>query len=180
MQSQSKRGLMILVFFLGMIFIGGLVVILTIHKNKKPASTEHIDPFSHQTVSSPAGKEPDKYGVPAGEPVYYGLDKLLAYGLSQNHISYFKAAFLKYSQSQSNSISQVSIDVDHISTSHDNTKSGAPFIVTFKVQLNEKDTKQVRLEYVGLEDLKLFLINPSDNSTTFEYTGAPMIQRTPS
>lgn len=163
MQSASKKriisgavvGLIIVLLVVGLVLAGH-------HKQKaKPNSGQFVDSFSHQTVSNPSGKSPDRFGVQANTPVYLGFDKLLNYGLGYGQLAGLKSAFYKYSLSLPKPLNLISIDVDNINTQHDSHSANSPFDIIFRVQFDEKNIYQAKAEYSGLSDIRLYLSDPS-------------------
>jgi hypothetical protein len=120
-------------------------------------SSTYTDPFSHETVSNPSGKAPDRYGTPANQPLFLGFDKLLTYGITFDQLNETKQAFYRYSTKQTPPIKQISIDVDHITTQHDQNVHNSPFVILFNVQFNRKTVNQAKLSYQGLSDIQLTL-----------------------
>jgi hypothetical protein len=168
MQSlNSKRRLVLFGAILLTLLVIGLI--LSFASPSKPNTPgQHIDPFSHETVSNPPGKAPDKFGIPTDTPVYLGFDKLLNYGLGFGQLKNVQTAFYRYSHSLPKPIGQISVDVDHISTQHDPTNPSSPFDISFKVQFDENKVYQAKVEYTGLNDVRLFITDPSSNKIIYD------------
>lgn len=170
MQLQNRRRLLIIgSLFVVLVLIGLVLVIAGSPKTKNiPNGGQYVDPFSHETVSNPSGKAPDKYGTPANTPVYLGFDKLLDYGLGIDQLKSVQTAFYNYSQAQTTPIGQISIDVDHINTQHDSNNPNSLFDITFNVQFDEKNIYQSKVEYSGLDDVRLYLMDSKTGKIIYD------------
>jgi hypothetical protein len=144
-----------------------VLFVLTVVVPKKTSRTtagEYNDPYSHETVSSPPGKSPDTYGTAPDQPVYLGLDKLMDHGLSFDQLNNLKLAFKKFSDSRSERIKELSIDVDSITPHHDPKDPNSPFEVFFNVRVNRSDDYKARVEYFDISDIRLFLMDSSQKA----------------
>ena len=164
MQSRNRYRLLLLTI--------GLIVLIVVwgllhHKTPTKSTGTYTDPLSHEVVSNPSGKTPESYGTSPNTPLYLGFDKLLHYGITLNQLNEIKQAFYTYSSQQSKPLSQVSIDVDHITTSHDPKVNNSPFVILFNVQFNGSgDISQTKAQYTGLRDMELILLK--DNKVFFD------------
>jgi hypothetical protein len=161
MQSVNRRIVIVGVLLLGTII---LIIILTRPaKSPSPAVSTYTDPYSHETVTDVPGKAPDVYGSTTSTPIFLGFDKLIDQGMTYDKVGNLKTAFDNYSKTQKNTIKEVSIDVDHITTQHDNTQHNAPFLVSFKVRFNRQNDYQSKVEYHDLNDVRLYLYDNRGN-----------------
>jgi hypothetical protein len=158
MQLQNNLGRRRLIL-LGSLFLLVIFILLAFmlhhRSNSKIPTGEYQDPFSHETVSNPAGKGPDVYGAPAGNPVYLGFDKLLDHGMAFDQLQNLKSAFYKYDQANNLSIKEISIDVDHITTEHPDSQ----FFIFFKVMFNRKDVFKAKVDYTDVSSVRLYLMD---------------------
>ena len=168
MQSaNNRRPLLIasLVVFIILVIVGlGLALFLG-HSTKKAAGPggEYTDPLSHEVVSNPSGKTPETYGTNAKTPLFLGFDKLIGAGLSLDQLRNVETAFDNYSASLPKPISQISLDVDHITTDNNATDPNAAFEMHLEVQFDQKTFYQIKIQYYTLNDIELFIL---DNSTS--------------
>jgi len=126
----------------------------------------YYDPYSHETISNPAGKTPDTYGVPQNKPVYLGFDKLLNYGIELSQLNDIELAFYNYSNSLSTPLKEISVDVNSINSAV-NQNSSTPFTINFTVVFDGKSKYQAKAQYSGLKDMHLFIMDPS-NKTVYD------------
>lgn len=170
MQLQNKRRLIVIGSFFVVLVIIGLVLVIgnSTKTNDITNGGQHVDPFSHETVSNPSGKAKDQYGTPSDTPVYLGFDKLLDYGLGSDQLKNVETAFYTYSQAQTTQIGQVSIDVDHISTQHDPNNPNSLFDINFNVQFDEKNIYKAKVEYSGLDDVRLYLTDSKTGKIIYD------------
>jgi hypothetical protein len=168
MQSQGNKRLWAAAVLFVVIALVGLVLALGPHSKKSPDSSgRYTDPLSHETVSDPEGKAPDTYGQPSNTPLYLGFDKLLNYGIDKGQLDNIKTAFYRYSVQQPSPIKQISIDVDHITNNPDASNPNASFIIDFNAQFDRSKLYKSRVEYQGLDDVRLYLMN-SEGSTVYD------------
>ena len=168
MPSQNNRRLILILGFFAVLLIVGIIFAFKPTHPNPHTQGQHVDPLSHETVSSPAGKAPDKYGVPNNTPLYLGFDKLLDYGLSTDQLDNVQTAFYRYSQSLPKPIGQISVDVDHITAQSDSSNPNTPFDVLFKVQLDGKSVYQAKAEYFGLDDIRLYLTDQNTKAVIYD------------
>lgn len=168
MQSPSKRRLVLVASIIFLIIIG-LVYLLA--RPQKQSTTqqvnEYVDPFSHETISSPPGKSPDTYGE-SDKTLFLGFDKLLDLGLTSGQLDNVENALLNYSKSTNQSFSRISVDVDNITSQYDNTKSNSPFIIQFRVQFNGKKIYNAKVQYLGLRDVRIYLTEPESGKLVYD------------
>ena len=163
MQLPNRR---VLAISLGVLVIIAGMVLIAQHNSKTPnagSAGEHVDQFSHEVVSNPPGKTPDTYGSEPNTPLYLGFDKLMNNGLSLDQMKNVEQAFYKYSLSLSKPLKQVSVGADDIKTSHDPSDPNSPFVILFNVQFDGKDIYPAKVQYIGLDDVRLFIMS-ADNS----------------
>jgi hypothetical protein len=165
MQSPNKTrrlGLLLI----GLLVIGVGLILAQRSSKKNSTATEYLDPYSHQVVSSPRGKTPDTYGTPSDRPLYLGFDKLIDHGMSFNQVNNLEVAFYQYSKIKA--IKEVSIDVDHVTTKYDPSDPSGNFLIFFKVMFNRKDINQAKVEYSGLDGVRLYLTEPGSGKLIFD------------
>lgn len=168
MQSVSKSRLIILIG--AVLLVAIILMTLLIHPSKKaqtPQTTTYTDPYSHETVTDVAGKAPDTYGSTAATPIYLGFDKLLDHGMTFDQVGNLKSAFDNFSKAQTKPISQVSIDVDHITAQRDNSS----FFLFFNVMTNRSEVFKAKVDYTGLSAIRLYL---SDSKGNLVYDSQPV------
>ena len=170
MQLQNRRRLAIVVLILfGLVLAVSIFAIFSSGKtSKKLPPGQYVDSFSHKTVSNPPGIAPEKYGTSPNTPVYLGFDELLNYGLGFDQLKNVEAYFHEYSQAQAEPIGQISVDVDNISTQHDPSNPDSPFDILFRVQFDQASIYQAKVEYFGLNDVRLYLIDPSSSKVIYD------------
>lgn len=171
MQSPNRRRIFLALGLLIILIIIGLILVLPSKKRgaKSPGDAgQYVDPLSHQIVSNPPGKAPDVYGQPKNLPLYLGFDSLLDYGLTVGQLDNLKVAFYRYSQTLPRPLSQISVDVNHITTQHDPTDPNSLFTILFKVQFDQRSNYQAKAEYSGLDDIRLHLIDPMNSKTLYD------------
>lgn len=144
-----------------------LALFLILHQPKsgtnRPNSTS-VDPFSHETISSPKGKTPETYGTNATLPLYLGFDKLIDRGMTFRQVGNLKYAFYNYSQAENLKTKRISIDVDHITTQH----TGSQFLILFNVQFNQKNVYRVKVDYSGLTAIRLYLLGTKSGDLVYD------------
>lgn len=149
------------------LIIGGIIIAailaLAIYFAFKPAhkntttDKRSTDKFSHEVVSSPSGKQPDVYGQPGNTPLYLGFDKLLNFGLTSDQVSLLKNAFYSFSSKQTPPFKQLSVDVDHINSGHDDSNPSSPFYTKFNFQVDQKKVYAATVQHAGLDDIRLLI-----------------------
>jgi flagellar basal body-associated protein FliL len=159
MQSRNKQLVWIAIVLFFLALAAALFLIFAPDHSKQSASTTQVDPLSHETVSSPTGKQPDIYGQPKNTPLYLGFAKFSDYGLGTDQVDNLKLAFYRYSQTLNAPIARVSIDVDSIVAGHNSADPNSPFSLQFNVQFDSKDTHKARVEYTGINDVRLHILS---------------------
>jgi len=153
------------VLIVGLIVLVWLVAgIISIAKPKpKTDSTgAYYDSWSHQTVSAPTGKTPDIYGS-GGKPVFLGFDSFLSHGMTADQLKSLEMAVENYSQTKNNSIKEVTVDVDNITSQH----TPSQFLMLFRIKFNRKDIYNAKVDYSDLTSVQLQLMN-SDGSKVYD------------
>jgi hypothetical protein len=141
---------------MALVFLGVWLAAHQNRPNKSGFSGTYDDPYSHQTVSNPAGKTPDTYGASKNQPVYLGFDKLLNYGIDLDQLNSVKLAFYNYSNSLPSPLKEISIDVDHITSRTDLNKNPS-FTIDFTVKFDRANDYKVQAGYNGLEDMRVYI-----------------------
>jgi hypothetical protein len=163
MQSQNKRRFIFAAIFVIFVLLIGYGLL---HHPAKRATTgdkgTYVDPLSHEAVSNPPGKSPDIFGQNPNSPVYLGFDKLLNHGLTFTQLTNLKTAFLNYSLKQPNHISEISIDVDHITSQYNPSSGDSNFYVLFNGVFDRKTVYKAKVQYSGLTDVHLYLMDPAN------------------
>jgi hypothetical protein len=157
MPLQNKRTIVILAtiaIFLTALFCAAF---LLLSQRSEDSKREYQDPFSGEVVSDPPGKTPDKFGTSADLPLFLGFDDLIEHGLSEEQLYGLKTAFYNYSKTLSRPASEISIDVNNITDTKEERGGNQFFVSTFPVKFNRKDLYKARLEYTGLNDIRLYL-----------------------
>lgn len=167
MQLVSRKRVIAVSLVLLLCLAVGLYFVLH-HPQNRAQAGQYVDQFSHETVSSPAGKQPDKFGVPKNAPLYLGFDKLLNYGLTLGQIKSSETAFFKYSQALSKPVQRVSVGVDNISAGHVTTNPNALFSVSFPVQFDGSAIYQAEIDHSGLTDVQLYLKDSKSNKIVYD------------
>jgi hypothetical protein len=141
-------------------------------KNKLPNldSGRYYDAQSGQTVSNPSGKAPDTYGSASGQPIYLGISNLVDAGLTDDQLLRLKYAFNNYFTQSKKNAKEVSIDVNSIVHGPHNPNSNSPFSLNFNVTVDRSKTLKAKIEYTGLEDIRLFLYDQKTNTQIYDST----------
>jgi flagellar basal body-associated protein FliL len=170
---KPNRKIIIILIAFAVIVIAA-VSLLSSHKgnNKTPNldSGRYYDAKSGQTVSNPAGKAPDTYGTPSDQPIYLGISSFIDSGLSDDQLTRLKYAFYNYSIQNKKNIKEVSIDINSIKPGPHNPNTNAPFTINFNVTFDRKATYRAKVEYSGLEDIRLFLYDQKTNAQIYDST----------
>ncbi len=162
---RNRRVLILAAAIFVILVIVGLVLAL---RGGKKNSNRYTDPFSHETVSNPPGKTPDTYGVPTGQPLFLGIDKLLDHGLTFEQLNALKDTFTAYAKTKTPPIQEISVDVDHITLQHNKSLPNAPFDMMFDVKFDRKDVVKAKVEYTDLIHIRLFLMDSASGKTIFD------------
>jgi hypothetical protein len=168
MKTLSKSQKIAIAVIVSFLFLIGIALFATNRAGQNNKTGEYLDPYSHQTVSNPPGKGPDTYGTQSDTPVYLGIEKLLDHGLSFDQLDNLKYAFYRYSLSRPNHIHEVSLDVDHITTKYNSSDPNAHYFIFFNVRFDRKNTYKAQVEYTGLNDVRLYLIDVRTNKVLYD------------
>jgi|SRR5579862_2739041 len=176
MQSVSKKWMIVGGVFGMLILIGLIIAITSGRPSNKSKSSSHVDAFSGETVSSPAGKTPETFGTTA-EPLKLGFDKLLNYGISIDQLGSIEAAFNTYSNTLKQPPKQISVSAASITSQDNFSDPTAPFVILFKVQFDSANIYQAKDVYTGLSDARLILL---DSKTSQQLYDSGVISTSPS
>lgn len=160
-QAKDPKTKLMVMIGLGLalfIFIGFLITSRSDKpETNSPKPNSYYDSRSGETVSDPAGKTPDRYGVVDGEPIYLGFSKLLDYGVTTSQLEGVKTGFYSYSQVNKLGIDEVSIDVASIKAGDYDPTVDTKQTLTFNVQFDRKTKYDAQVDYSGLHIVRLYL-----------------------
>jgi hypothetical protein len=152
-----------------LVVISGLLLSSSSKKGGfNPNSGEYYDKNSGETVSNPPGKGPDTYGTASGAPIYLGVSSLLDSGLTYDQLTKVKYAFSNYFTQNKKTVHEVSVNVNSITHGPRRKFSSDPYSDLFNVTFDRKDTYKVRIEYTGLDDVRLYLYNQKTDVQVYD------------
>lgn len=155
MQSPNKNKA-ILVGIVLMPVIISLIVFVFI-SSRSSNSEEYFDPGSGETVSDPKGKTPELFGVDSEAPLFLGFSKLIDAGLTSGQLDLVKASFGRFSKTEDRYITELSITVDTI----ERTEEDSGFSLSFDLTANREIKYSCTVSYVGLDDARVVVSDES-------------------
>jgi|GEM_PF-1265012 len=137
---------------------------------KDPKMNEYTDPASGDTILSPEGKAPDKYGVNPDAPIYVGFSELVSRGLSPDQVASIKAALLDYvvQVKETGKITEVSLKASSITHAVDTTSGDSYY--DFQLLVNRKDTYFAHVVNPDIATIRLTLYKGDDKTPVFSAT----------
>ncbi len=160
MQDQKKTRQYIIIGFIVMsvIIVGiiGLIYGINNTSSGEPNQKEYIDPGSGDTIVSPEGKTPEKYGVNPDAPSYIGFDKLVDVGLAFDQVISIKSVLGDYAfkVKDQTKITEVSLTADSIK--HTPNPNG-PDNYLFRVVINRQNEYRVIVSTTDISSIQLSL-----------------------
>lgn len=168
MQSLNKRALVTLgAAFLVVAAVLAVIIFAVIDRPQDP-KREYRDPFSGEVVSDPVGKTPDKFGTVDDLPLFLGFDDLIDHGLSQEQLQGLKTAFYNYSKTLEQPLKEISIDVKNIVDTKEERGNEQFFVSNFPVMLDRKDVYKAKIEYTGLNDIRLYIYDGQRRTLVYD------------
>lgn len=168
MVKLSDRNKLTLIIFGSIVFVGLVgwgAVTLSNHTKQKSGNTTdftsqpgYYDPNSHQTVSNPSGKTPEKYGATTDAPIFLGTDALLNNSLTLTEVGDYKFALYQFLKSNNIKATEASINVDTVAAAPvDPNRTTDTLTITFNVVIDRKTIYKASMDYSNLDtvDLKL-------------------------
>jgi hypothetical protein len=146
-----------------------LAVTRTGQKGQVANSTNtYYDPRSKETVSDPAGKTPENYGVNPDQPIYLGFSRLITVGVTKYQVSATESALYQYSKLSKKNAKEVSITVDSVTVAAADPKNPNIQTVLFDVTFDRTTTYKARLECFDLTSVKLHLLDAKTGSPVYD------------
>jgi hypothetical protein len=122
------------------------------------------DPNSGEFISNPPGKGPDKVNLDPDTPAFYGVTKLLDYGITATQIDDLKYSVFQYIKTSHEKVKQVSINVSSISpVPHDSESESTVDTINFNFVVDNKTTYKVRMDYFDLDSIHLYISDDAGN-----------------
>lgn len=176
MKRPNINTLIILGFIVMAIVIVGIIALIFKIQGSSSSSTgepnmnSYTDPASGETILSPEGKLPEKYGTNPDAPVIIGFDELLTRGLSLDQTSLIKGMLNDYADQvkSKGKITEISLVKGSISHTHDRNTGGDTY--DFSLLFNRKDTYAAHITIPDTDTVALSLTKASDSTPVYQGT----------
>lgn len=170
MQNEKKTQLYVIIVFgvLSLIIFGVVALFYQINNPNtgQPAMNEYTDPGSGNTIVSPEGKTPEKYGVNPDAPIYIGFSKLLDIGISFDQVNSIKSALGDYAFTVKDSAKITEISLTSDSITHTPNPTG-PDTYLFRITMNRKDEYRVIVSAPDISSIELSLYTKDGRDPLF-------------
>jgi len=170
---KSKKQIYIIVALLA-VLVMLLLIFAGSRKNNQTGNVnsteEYYDKNSGETVSNPANRTPEKYGVIDEKPLYLGISKLLDKGVTFDQVEATKEALNRFSKSDNKNIKEFSLDIQSIdqiipkATDPPDTKA----TMYFNLTTDRTQTYKAKLEYFELTAIHLYVYDSRSNKLIYE------------
>ena len=166
MQPTTNRNRYLFVAIIGVVFILGVIGIVTLSASSSKSGSNFLAP----TPSVTPTPSPSPDAVPKGPsmPLFAGFDTLLAQGVTNDQIDSLKYAFFKYSKSVNKPIKQVTLQPGTMNViPHDRFSTSTTNTITFSASL-DGTVYPVKFEYGDLTTARLYLSAPSGQPVIYD------------
>lgn len=141
-------------------------------KAKKRFPGEYYDPWSHETLSNPPGKTPEKSDAPKDMPLMLGTVRLIEVGVTRFQEAAYRLAMYQFTRKRCPPAVEVSIDVDGVNTLR---QANGDWVVKFRVRMDRSAVYRASLQLIGLARIRLTLHRPGSTAAVYRSAvlGAP-------
>lgn len=138
-------------------------------ERKKQEAGQYTDPRTGETVSYPANRTPETYGVEGNEPVILGMSHFFKHGVTKDQLDVLKKSFHAFAEQQGDKRMEISIAPTSMKKIPANPSAGNfANTITFTAQINRKEVHPARFEYEGIFKARLVVYAPNSNRPIYD------------